>query len=319
MVLCVLLSDISWSPRPLWQTSRTLKHIRSCYSGDKQLPQLQMKVWVKQKAQETWQFLSPSPASPSQPFYLFHWPSVPVSLLKEHTASLYAVFSCVAVACCTMLPFPTSDGLCLHLSLHKMDNEEDVYCILSPHGFPFVSPTLSGCVHPFSLRTWNANQWSTDLEDRSWGMISYEKALTSTTKHGSWAGRQKKKNDGKEKNKLPYQSLGEEVGNTYAHPWFLPGRPPRNHFLLSSRSNSEPHLLKWKCSWECLWKGRASCRWDESNPRATVLELLTVVFKNIKEYSCFEGGKITLNFVCKCFNGAYVIRVNYQEPVYINP
>lgn len=129
----------------------------------------------------------------------------------------------------------------------------------------------------------------------------------------------KKKNNGKEKNKLPYQSLGEEVGNTYAHPWFLPGRPPRNHFLLSSRSNSEPHLLKWKCSWECLWKGRASCRWDESNPRATVLELLTVVFKNIKEYSCFEGGKITLNFVCKCFNGAYVIRVNYQEPVYINP
>lgn len=49
------------------------------------------------------------------------------------------------------------------------------------------------------------------------------------------------------------------------------------------------------------------------------LELLTVVFKNRekKEYSCFEGEKIILNFVCKCFNGAYVIRVNYQEPVYI--
>lgn len=32
----------------------------------------------------------------------------------------------------------------------------------------------------------------------------------------------------------------------------------------------------------CGRGGRASCRWDKSNPRATVLELLTVVFKNIK-------------------------------------
>lgn len=45
------------------------------------------KIWVKQKAQET------------VPFYLFHWPFVPVSLLKEHTASHYPVFLC----CCSLL------------------------------------------------------------------------------------------------------------------------------------------------------------------------------------------------------------------------
>jgi len=31
-----------------------------------------------------------------------------------------------------------------------------------------------------------------------------------------------------------------------------------------------------------VWEGRVSCRWDKSNPRANVLELLTVVLKNIR-------------------------------------
>lgn len=58
----------------------------------------------------------------------------------------------------------------------------------------------------------------------------------------------------------------------------------------------------------------------KSKLRATILELLTVVLKNIKKsILVLRERKITLNFVCKCFNGAYVIRVNYQEPVYINP
>lgn len=38
------------------------------------------------------------------------------------------------------------------------------------------------------------------------------------------------KTNGKEKNKLPHQNLGEVVGTTYAHPWFLPRRRPRQHF-----------------------------------------------------------------------------------------
>lgn len=66
-----------------------------------------------------------------------------------------------------------------------------------------------------------------------------------------------------------------------------------------------------------VWKDRASRRRDESNPGATVLELLTVVFKNIKkEYSCFGGGERKLNFVCKCFNGAYVMSELPRASVY---
>lgn len=121
-----------------------------------------MHIWVKQKAQET------------VPFYLFYWPSVPVSLLKEHTT-----FPCVTVACRDPLPSPTSDGLCLHLTLHKMDNEEDMYCVLSPQ-FLFCLPSRSGCLNPSATIHETLIQWSVDLESCSGSTISHEKALTPT-------------------------------------------------------------------------------------------------------------------------------------------
>lgn len=49
---------------------------------------------------------------------------------------------------------------------------------------------------------------------------------------------------------------------------------------------------------------------------ATDSELIIVVFKMILK-SIHVSGRDN-NVVCKCFNGAYVIRVN-KEPVYINP
>lgn len=102
---------------------------------------------MKQKAQETWQFLSPSPASAPSPLFI-SLALCACQFVEGAHCILYAVYPCVAVAYCTMLPFLTYGGLCLHLSLHKMDNEEDVYCISSPHSFHFVLPTLSGCVYP---------------------------------------------------------------------------------------------------------------------------------------------------------------------------
>lgn len=102
--------------------------------------------WSKTKHRKLSSFVVPHSAPPPQPFYLFHCPSVPVRVLKEHTASVYAVCPCFAVACCTMLPFPTSGSLCLHLSLHTMDNEEDTafhHLIVS-----ILSCQLSGRVNP---------------------------------------------------------------------------------------------------------------------------------------------------------------------------
>lgn len=111
--------------------------------------------WSK-KAQETWQFLSPSPTP--DPLFI-SLALCACQFVEGAHCILYTVFLCVAVACCTMLPFSTSDGLCLHLSLHKMDNEDDVYWISSTHSSYLVLPTLFWLCLPLFLRTWNANQW----------------------------------------------------------------------------------------------------------------------------------------------------------------
>lgn len=116
-----------------------------------------MQVWVKQKAQETWQFLSSSPPPP--PFIYFTGPLC-LSVCWRSTLHPSTLSLCVAVAYCTMLLCPTSHGLCLHLGLHKMDNEKDVYCISSPHRLYF------GLSSPLSLHTWN--QWTWNIVLGAW-------------------------------------------------------------------------------------------------------------------------------------------------------
>lgn len=183
-----------------------------------------MQVWVKQKAQETWQFLS---SSPSPALYLFLWPSVPVSLLKEHTASLYAV----SVCCCSLLYHASLPNLPWSLFTSRFaQNGQWKRRVLHLVTSPFIFWAVFTPLPPYMK--------SVDVEYRSWGVISYEKSPTSTTKHGPWPGRQKTNR----KEKLPYLSLGEDVCNTYAHPWFLPGRAPRQPF--SSSSIREPCLLE---------------------------------------------------------------------------
>lgn len=75
------------------------------------------KVWVKQKAQETWQFLSPP--STLGPFIYFTGPLCLSVCWRSTLHPSPSSLPCVAIACCSMLPSPTFGGLCLHLSLHK--------------------------------------------------------------------------------------------------------------------------------------------------------------------------------------------------------
>lgn len=98
VVLCVLPQP----PRPTWQTSRPLKHIRSCCSSDNLSLGRTRSTWI-------WA------VSVSVPHPRPHWPSVPVS--RRSTLHLPPTLS-VAI-----LRFPSRplDSLCLHLSLHKMD------------------------------------------------------------------------------------------------------------------------------------------------------------------------------------------------------
>lgn len=65
----------------------------------------------------------------------------------------------VAVAWRPMLPSPAFDGLCLHLSLHKMDNEENACCILSSR---FSRRLAYSSLAVFTLLpcTQNANRWT---------------------------------------------------------------------------------------------------------------------------------------------------------------
>lgn len=191
-----------------------------------------MQVWVKQKAQETWQFLSP--LIHPQPFYLFHRPSVPFSLLKEHTASLFVVSP---LCCYSLLFYASLPNLrwSLFTSQFAQNGQWRKHVLHFVSSVFIMSCLLSLAVFTPLPCTQIANQWWKRPGTLFLGHLSsYEKALTSTTKHGSWTGRQqdkkrKENTNGKEKNCL-IRASGEEVGNTYAHPWFLPGRPPRQQF-----------------------------------------------------------------------------------------
>lgn len=55
-----------------------------------------------EKAQETWQWLSPQLFPPSSPPYLFHWSlHLSIKLLKEHTTS---PFPCLSLCRCSLHP-----------------------------------------------------------------------------------------------------------------------------------------------------------------------------------------------------------------------
>lgn len=236
-----------------------------------------MQVWVKQKAQETWQFLSPSPTPLPSPLFI----SLALCACQFVEGAHCIPLRCLSVCCCSLLYHASLPNLWRSLFTSQFaQNGQWRRRVLR-----FVTSRFSFCLAyslwlclPFSLRTWNANQWSTDLEDRSWGMIGYEKALTPTAKLGSWAGRQKKKTERRKINCL-IRASGKKSVTPMHTPGFCQADRHDSHFLLSSHSNSEPHKEFMGMS---VWKGRASCRWDESNPRATILELLTVVFKNIR-------------------------------------
>lgn len=115
-----------------------------------------MQVWVKQKAQETWQFLS---SSPSPALYLFLWPSVPVSLLKEHTASLYAV----SVCCCSLLYHASLPNLPWSLFTSRFaQNGQWIRRVLHL----VTSSFIFGLSSPLSLHTWN--QWTWNIVLGAW-------------------------------------------------------------------------------------------------------------------------------------------------------
>lgn len=108
---------------------------------------------VTRKAQETWHFLSPSA------LIYFTGPLCLSVCWTSTLAPLYVVSPRVAVAWRPMLPSPAFDGLCLHLSLHKMDNEENACCILSSR---FSRRLAYSSLAVFTLLpcTQNANRWT---------------------------------------------------------------------------------------------------------------------------------------------------------------
>lgn len=160
---------------------------------------------------------------------------MPFSLLNEHTCTPLCRLS---PCCCSLTSYASFPSLRWSLFTSQFaQNGQWRKRVLHSVISVFTTSRLlfSGCLYSAPLYT---KCESVDLEVCFWDITSYEKnkeikALTFTTKHGSWSG--SKNNNGKKiKEKLPYQSVGEEVANTYAHPCFLPGRPaPRQPFLLS--------------------------------------------------------------------------------------
>lgn len=104
-----------------------------------------------------------------------------------------------------------------------------------------------------------------------------------------------------QKEELPYQS--SEGAGRFLPPMHTAGLRQadcHNHFLRAWRWAMFVQMIEWSFS-----------------PKATDSELLSVVSKEKKIKILFLEQEN--NFLCKCINGTYVIRVNYQEPVYINP
>jgi len=164
VVLCVLLSPrplISSAPvtnKPkLWSTLEA-----AIVATSNSLSSTCKFEWSK-KHRKLGSFFLPN-SSPA--LYLFHWPSVPVSLLKEHTASLYAVVPCVAVACCTPASLP-SLWWSLFTSQFAQNWQRRRHVLHLVTSVFILSCLLSLAVFIPLLLTWNANQWSMDLEYHS--------------------------------------------------------------------------------------------------------------------------------------------------------
>lgn len=134
-------------------------------------------------------------------------------------------------------------------------------------GFHDVSPTLlwlsllCSLVHKMRI----GGPGSSFLRHyQLWKKNKEIKALTFTTKHGSWSG--SKNNNGK-KNKRKnclIRALGKK--------WLTPMHTPA--FCQADRRHDN-HFFSPNTQWAMLvemfvWKDRASRRWDRSNRRATI-------------------------------------------------
>lgn len=176
-------------PRPLWQTSRTLKHIRSCYSGDKLTPSApDASLSEAKKHRELGSFFLPHP---SPPFIYF---TGPLCLSQSVEGAHCIPLRCLSVCCCSpVVPcFPSQPPtVFVYISVCTKWTKKKTRAASRRLTVLIRSCLLSFWLRlPLSLRTWNTNQRSMDLES-----LSYEKAHASTTKHGflSWKTKKIKK------------------------------------------------------------------------------------------------------------------------------
>lgn len=214
MVLCVLLSDVPHPPlifsapvtnKPNFEAHYKLLQWRQV------TPSAPNASLSEQKAQETWQFhppLSPLPIPPA--LYLFHRPSVPVSLLKEHTASLYTVFPSVAVACCSLPASPSPSqpppmvfvyiSVCTKWTMKKTCT---AFCQLTVFILSCLLPlAVFTPLPPYMLIS---GQWIWIIVLR--GTISCEKALTHPPLKMALKLEHTKKEEGKKKENMERRKI----------------------------------------------------------------------------------------------------------------
>lgn len=191
---------------------------------------------------------------------------MPFSLLNEHACTPLCRLS---PCCCSLTSYASFPSLRWSLFTSQFaQNGQWRKRVLHSLISVFTTSRLlfSGCLYSAPLYT---KCESVDLEVRFWDITSYEKnkeikALTFTTKHGSWSG--SKNNNGK-KNKRKnclIRALGKK--------WLTPMHTPA--FCQADRRHDN-HFFSPNTQWAILvemfvWKDRASRRWDRSNRRATI-------------------------------------------------
>lgn len=117
----VVLRVLPQSPRPAWQTSRPLKHIRSCCSGDSLSFSRTRSTWIWAVS-----VYVPPPPPPRPP---------PALRACQSVEGAHRIFLLRCVSLSYAFPSQPLDSLCLHLSLHK--NGQGVFFI-SHHLPPYV-------------------------------------------------------------------------------------------------------------------------------------------------------------------------------------
>lgn len=232
VVLCVLLSHPPTLLGPCVRQAEPWSTLEAATVATSNSLSSKCKFEWSKKHRKLGSFFLPS--STLGPFIYFTGPLCLSVCWRSTLHPSSSSLPCVAIACCSMLPSPTFGGLCLHLSLHKMDNEENMYCILSAQFSLCLAYSLWLSL-PLSLVHKLLISGEKDLERCFWDTYQAMKKhwhppLNMAPELEDNKTKKRKENtNGKEKNCL-IRASGEEVGNTYAHPWFLPGRPPRQQF-----------------------------------------------------------------------------------------